>query len=294
MQIQKTHFENFDWWDIVDVNREELRNLSFPFEIDENFIEDALEVGHLPKIEKVTGYQFIILRYYNEGHDPFKDIDVGEISNKIAFIISEDLLVTIHRAECKALLKVDSHYESVDLLAFDIFNSILMSYFLPLEEQGENMDSFEKQIFLGDDHTLSIKSLYFEKSRARLIKKILDITQNVFQHYSLHALQEETSLRDLKDTTLNLTLLAEEIIDDANALFHTHMSFSAQKSNEVMKLLTIFSAFFLPLTFIAGIYGMNFKNIPELEWEYGYYAVLILMVIISLLTFRWFRNKKII
>jgi magnesium transporter len=72
-----------------------------------------------------------------------------------------------------------------------------------------------------------------------------------------------------------------------------YLSVNAQKTNDVMKLLTVFSAFFLPLTFIAGIYGMNFKFMPELEGKYSYFVILGLMAILSILIFYWFRRKKI-
>jgi magnesium transporter len=86
----------------------------------------------------------------------------------------------------------------------------------------------------------------------------------------------------------------DEIIEDANTILHSYMSVTAQRSNDAMKLLTIFSAFFLPLTFIVGIYGMNFDHMPELRWENGYYYTLILMLVISIVIWFWFKRKKII
>ena len=74
----------------------------------------------------------------------------------------------------------------------------------------------------------------------------------------------------------------------------TYLSISDQKNNEVVRLLTIFSAFFLPLTFIAGVYGMNFDLIPELRWKYGYLFSLILMLLVVILIYLWFRRKKIL
>jgi len=74
---------------------------------------------------------------------------------------------------------------------------------------------------------------------------------------------------------------------------HTYLSVTAKKSNDVMKLLTIFSVFFLPLTFLVGVYGMNFDFMPELRWKYGYLFVWIMMVIISLVIYIWFKKRKI-
>jgi magnesium transporter len=74
----------------------------------------------------------------------------------------------------------------------------------------------------------------------------------------------------------------------------TYLSISDQKNNEVVRLLTIFSAFFLPLTFIAGVYGMNFKFMPELNWEWGYYFSILLMTAVVIVIYIWFRRKRIL
>ena len=86
----------------------------------------------------------------------------------------------------------------------------------------------------------------------------------------------------------------EESVENSNQLMNTFLSISDQKNNEVVRLLTIFSAFFLPLTFIAGIYGMNFKIMPELNWKYGYLFSIVLMLAIVIVIYSWFRRKKIL
>jgi magnesium transporter len=86
----------------------------------------------------------------------------------------------------------------------------------------------------------------------------------------------------------------EESVDNSSHLMNTYLSLSDQKNNEVVRLLTIFSVFFLPLTFIAGIYGMNFKFMPELNWQLGYGFALCLMAIVVIVIYLWFRRKKIL
>ena len=86
----------------------------------------------------------------------------------------------------------------------------------------------------------------------------------------------------------------EESVDNSSHLMNTYLSLSDQKNNEVVRLLTIFSVFFLPLTFIAGIYGMNFKFMPELNWKLGYAFALCLMAIVVVVIYLWFRRKKIL
>ena len=102
------------------------------------------------------------------------------------------------------------------------------------------------------------------------------------------------ALQDIRDLHLKLLSLFDQAQEDVNNLSNIYLSLSAQKTNEVMKVLTIFSAFFMPLTFVAGIYGMNFDNMPELRTKYGYFACLLLMCLIALVIFIWFRKRKLI
>ncbi|MBC8644918.1 hypothetical protein H9W95_15300 [Flavobacterium lindanitolerans] len=100
------------------------------------------------------------------------------------------------------------------------------------------------------------------------------------------------ALQDVRDLHLKLLTLYGQVQDDANNLLNIYLSLSARKTNDVMKILTIFSVFFMPLTFIAGIYGMNFKFMPELDEKWGYPLALLAMVIVSVIIFIWFRRKK--
>ena len=104
----------------------------------------------------------------------------------------------------------------------------------------------------------------------------------------------EAQLQDLKESVSSLILQFEDFLDEANSLLNIYLSSNSQKTNEVMKLLTVFSAFFLPLTFLVGVYGMNFKFMPELNWEYGYYLTWGVMLSISIAIFIWFKVRKII
>jgi magnesium transporter len=83
-------------------------------------------------------------------------------------------------------------------------------------------------------------------------------------------------------------------VENSNQLMTTYLSISDQRNNEVVRLLTIFSAFFLPLTFIAGVYGMNFDFMPELKWRYGYLFSILFMFLIVLIIYIWFRRKRIL
>ncbi|MFO7824021.1 MAG: CorA family divalent cation transporter [Cyclobacterium sp.] len=285
-------FGHFQWIDIENPLEESLTDLELPFRLDINFLEDALKSGHLPKLENTAAYTFMILRAHTASENE-KAIEVGQISNKIAFFVNKEALITIHRASFSFLNNLPDNFDSSEELVLHIVNDLLQTFEEPIKTQSERMDALEQSIFLKGGDNLSIEKLYFEKSKARLTKKLLVIMQSVFHHFKVDD-SLNTNLQDIKDTLLDLTLRTEEVVDDANALLNSYMTFQAQKSNDVMRLLTVFSAFFLPLTFIAGVYGMNFENMPELRWDYGYFLSLLVMLIIASAIFIWFKRKKII
>jgi magnesium transporter len=107
-----------------------------------------------------------------------------------------------------------------------------------------------------------------------------------------HRQKKSSELQDIRDSQAKLQLFYEQLSEDAINLVSTYMSYSAQKTNEVMKVMTIFSAYFLPLTFIVGVYGMNFDRMPELRWKYGYPAILLVMFLVFLVIYLWFRRRK--
>ena len=292
MSIRVQEFDNFKWTDLENPTESELKSIAFPFDVDDNYLEDALELGHLPKIERTPDYLFVILRAYT-GTESEKVIGVSQISNKVAFFINTNTLITIHRPSFNFIENTPNNFKNPDEIVLYLFNELLMTYDQPIQDQADKMDELGQNVFLKGGNNLSVEKLYFEKSKARLTKKILLITQSVFDQLRVDDNLSST-LQDLKDTILHLIFRAQEVVDDATSLLNSHMTFTAQKSNDVMKLLTVFSAFFLPLTFIVGVYGMNFHNMPELNLKYGYFITLVVMIVIAILIYIWFKRKKIL
>jgi len=168
---------------------------------------------------------------------------------------------------------------------------MVQTYEHPQQDLDEKITLIEKTIFLKDYTSVSLKDLYFLKSQARITKKLLHLFQQVIQQIEVTE-SSKTALQDIKDQLVSLILNYDEVLENANNLLNTYLSVNAQKSSDVMKLLTIFSAFFLPLTFVVGIYGMNFEHMPELGWEMGYYFTLGIMAVISLVIYLWFKRKR--
>lgn len=293
MSTQLKKFKNFEWLDIQKPKKEFFTPSSLPFPVEFNLLEDALEHGHLPKLEHQGTHRFIILRAFS-AEPKASSADLAKLTNKIAFLLYENYLVTIHQKPFDFLGSLEEQsFDSAEDLMLKIFGLMLDTYERPLQWLAEKMDESEQELFVQNQQKTSLKSLYFQKAKARICRKVLQLSQNVLNQLEVNP-AHQSALQDLKETTQSYLLHFDEVVEDAHSLMQTHMSLSAQKSNEVMKLLTIFSAFFLPLTFIVGVYGMNFDQIPELHWQKGYYFTWGIMLLISVLIWVWFKRKKFI
>ncbi len=293
MPLFKKNFGKFEWLDIEKPKQTELIDLTHPFFIDINLLDDALEHGHLPKLEKHGNFTFVIFRAFtSEPH--LNQTTVAKLSNKVAFLINEDHLITIHQKPFGFLEKLKGReFDDPEALMLAVVFEMLATFEAPVNWLSEKMDDNEKEIFLRKNGKISIEQLYYQKAKARICRKLLQFSHNVLNQLLVKE-ENVSNLQDIRESIVNYMLQLDEVIEDAQAILNTHLSLTAQKSNEVMKLLTVFSAFFLPLTFIVGVYGMNFANMPELKWRWGYYATWGVMVAISVIIFLWFKRKKFV
>jgi magnesium transporter len=292
MKVTEKVFESFKWIDIENPIKEDLEKINKEHGLNYYLIKDSLEKGHLPKYEKNNKIDFFIFRAYTSDIQ-FQIDEVGEMSNKIAFFLFEDKIITIHRAHFSFLNFELEKQLNLNELFLRIVKSMIDTFQKPTIDLANKINEIERTIFLKDHRAIVLEELYFIKSQSRILKKILQITQSVIEQSS-QILTPSPQLQDIKDILLQLHTYNEESVENANQLMTTYLSISDQKNNEVVRLLTIFSAFFLPLTFIAGVYGMNFDFMPELNWKWGYFLALALMVIVVVIIYIWFRRKRIL
>lgn len=292
MIVREKNFESFKWIDIENPNKSDLEKITKAYQLNYHLIKDSLEKGHLPKYEKSYKLDFYIFRAYTSSISLNID-EVGEMSNKIAFFLLKDTMYTIHRAHFSFLnIHEEKHIKMQDLF-LRIVSSMVETFNKPTNDLSSKITEIEKTIFLKDHRAVLLEELYFIKSQSRILKKVLHITQNVIDQVS-DKFSSTYQYQDIKDQLLNQLTINEESAENSNQLMSTYLSLSDQKNNEVVRLLTIFSAFFLPLTFIVGLYGMNFDIMPELRWKYGYLASILFMLLIVVVIYIWFRRKKIL
>lgn len=287
-------FDTFSWIDIQSATDEQAKHIIQKHKLNHLLVRDSMEPGHLPKIEVYPEYTFMILRAYTAS-DIENVTTVQELSDKVAFFIMDKMLITIHRTSFDFIQQLLSNHSS-DTTQYQLILMLaaqtVQSYEQPANKQADQIDIVENTIFLKDLNKISLEELYFQKAEARISKKVLQLTQSVVNQLRVPT-DNMPALQDVKDMLVKLILEYEESLEDINNLTNTYLSISAQRSNNVMKLLTIFSAFFLPLTFLVGVYGMNFEYMPELKWRYGYLFVVILMVAFVTVILIWFKRRKI-
>lgn len=286
----------FVWVDITNPTPEELDAVARQYGLYYTLIKDCLEPDHLPKFEAVDHINFLITRIHNPKKE--REVDsIQDLSSKIAIFYSSEFLITVHRLPQPMLEEVRSRYvdkghcPSTTDLAIRIVHWVLHSYQEPGLALLSQLDRHESVVFLKTKVPNAIlQKLYFIKRKAASAKRIVMLSNDILA--SLRRIEGDSPLlQDTQDLQLKVVTLYDQLEESVTGLLNIYLSLSAQRTNEVMRVLTIFSAFFLPLTFIAGIYGMNFDWMPELKWSAGYPIVLGIMLAVAAGIFVWFRRK---
>ena len=287
----------FRWIDVVAPDRDELFAIANEFGFHANAVEDCLDPWHLPKHEKIDGATFVILRVADP-HASGSGTSVQELTRKIAIFFRPGLLVTIHRAELDVITKLRERFRNpepspvlqIDLLGA-LFNGSLDSFEGPLDRADDEVDTLEDEL-LGPGHQMpDLEVIHVLKRRVTIIKRLLWQTTVVLQRLVPIHERGHAVIQDVKENAEAYFFYADTLVEEISNLLHIHVALSSHRTNEVMRVLTVFAAFFLPLTFIVGVYGMNFDWMPELRARWGYPAVLGLMAVVCVVIAVWFYRR---
>lgn len=289
---------DFTWIDVYDPSRAELQVLARQYGLHETSVEDCLDPEHLPKYERIGETTFLIFRVYDPNASE-RASSVQELTRKIALFLRHDFALTVHRVDLPltrslrdrfAGLGAESTCSPLELLAA-LVRGALASYEKPLNAAEEAVDQFEEGLFRPDAPTPSLAKVHFLKRRVSLMKRMLLQTVSVVQRFTPTGERAQPVYQDLRENAESYHFWADELLEEVNNLLGMQVAMASHRTNEVMRVLTVFSAFFLPLTFIVGVYGMNFDWMPELRVRWGYPAALLLMAAVSLVIFFWFRRR---
>ncbi|MCG9880870.1 MAG: magnesium transporter CorA [Bacteroidia bacterium] len=285
----------FEWKDIFNPSEAELSEIAVLHQLPKAAVIDCMQSEHLPKYESLDQYHFVIIRFFDANCHSSSDT-IQKLTRKVAIFYNEHFILSIHRSESAFIEKVakkyahDIHVQQPFDLVCKLVKNALETFEAPIEKMEQEIDLFESKIFLKKKVPDLLKHLYLIKRKSSVFKKLNGITGKVIEAIN-QSHKRNTFYTDLKDYHLHLETDTDDLNENIHQLLHIYISLASQKTNEVMRILTVFSAFFLPLTFIVGIYGMNFSWMPELHAHYGYPAVMIFMAIVTLVIFQWFKRK---
>lgn len=286
-----------EWVDVEAPTAEDLKFLHERYEINNLLLEDTLDPNHLPKYEEDGEVKFFLLRESTELER--KNLNtISDISTKIGIFILGRTIITIHRMKTKSIAETKKQLSAMKTettsrnIALKIALLIMKSFDDESVSLLETMDNIENEIFLKNtNHTNQIKRLYKLKRKSGLNSRVLTISTDAIDKFKLLGLQD-SEVYDLKDKHKDVVADFDHLNAQITNLIGMFLALSDQKANQVMKVLAIYSVYFLPITFIAGVYGMNFDNIPELHLKHGYFYTLGLMAMVVICTFIYARRKQ--
>ncbi|MCD9854997.1 magnesium transporter CorA [Epilithonimonas sp. JDS] len=295
---QKYKSKHWEWIDVTAPMEEDLQFLHQRYHINYLLLEDTIDPNHLPKYEEVGDVKFFLTR---ESTDLEKRTlnTISDISSKLGIFLLPNLIITTHRTKSKSINELCSELDKEDIdtvkrdeLALRLALKIMKSFDDESSNLLEILDAMENEIFLKNTNdSVQIRRLYKVKRKSGLNTRILNMSGDWISKFKTLDL-EDVQVMDLLDKQKDVTADYDHLNAQTTNLISMFLAMSDQKANQVMKLLAIYSVYFLPITFIAGIYGMNFDNMPELHHKNGYFFTLGLMFVIVTFTFIYMRRKR--
>ncbi len=288
------------------LNIDGLQNIELIKQIGKNYnlhplvLEDILNPVQRAKIEMFEHYVFIVMKIMI-WHEKSKSFSVQQIS----LILGDHFVLTFQEKHCPLFDAIFNAIRSgqgrireqnTDYLCYILMDTIVDQYFVILDQIGEQIEKTEK-IIITDPTKKNIQSLYRLKRKMFFFRKVAWPVREIINHL----LQAKVSFvgdfvlpyfRDVYDHIIQIIDTVETFRDMLSSMLDVYLSSLTNRINEVMKVLTIIATLFIPLTFIASIYGMNFKYMPELQWKWGYFTVLGVMALMVIGMLIYFRNKK--
>ena len=276
-----------------------IEDLGKCFNVHPLIIEDIFNTGQRPKMEDLEQYIYLNLKMLTY-LDSTRVIRIEHISMVFGhnFLISFQEDIGDVFDPVRERIRKDGRIRKFgpDYLAYALIDAIVDNYFVVMEKLEEQVEALEEELVaspapdsLQKINRLKKDMIYLRKS----VWPLREMINNLEQSESV-LIREPTGiyLRDVYDHTIQVIDTLETFRDMVSGMIDIYLSGLSYKMNEIMKVLTLIATIFIPLTFVVGIYGMNFKNMPEIEWEFGYYAVLVVMAVMVLGMLTYYRKKK--
>lgn len=262
-------------------------------------LRQILDSTQRPKVEQYDHYLFLSVKSITKSDSGILDVE------QISFALGKQSIITFQE-------KVGDHFDDIrekmekdigfirkrgcDYLLSQLLDAVLDNFFETFDKMNEEISDLEKEIYANPTKA-SLIALEVQKGAAQLIKKSLNPLREALQslmNNQSKLIREENFMfyKDLSSSTITAIEEAESLLRSLEGLSNIYFASLSQNMNEVMKVLTTVATIFIPLTFIAGIYGMNFDYIPELKYRYGYFTIWGVMVVVTIGMIIYFRRKK--
>lgn len=289
------------WVDVEGVHQvETIRSLGECHNLHPLVLEDIVSTVQRPKVEDYDEYLFVVVRM-------LLPLEQGDFSaEQVSMVLGKGYLFTFQEGirgdafetvrERIRTGKGKLRSQGADYLAYTLLDAIIDRYFTVLEGFGERLTTIEEEVSLHPHPRVLVQLNELKKEVIFLRKTIWPLREalSFLERDDTDLINDTTRiyLRDVHDHTVQIIDTVETYRDLLSGMLDLYLSSISNRTNEIMKFLTVIGTIFIPLTFLVGLYGMNFKHMPELEWQYGYYAVLGLMLLITLGMIAYFRHKR--
>jgi len=290
---------NMVWLDLQSPDEREMKLVAEEFKLHPLAIEDAQRQHQRPKVEEYDNFFFVV--FYNASlGDKKQDLKINELD----VFVGENFLVTVHNAPIKELDEAERRWRrnttqmerGIGVLLYSILDTIVDNYFPVVDALVEESETLEDQVFEGKagqstftSRLLELKKLFLQLRRlATPERDVLNVLTNrdspIFSEHNL------LYFRDVHDHLARVTDTLDLYRDQLTSTMDANIAVSSHELNKVMRTMTAASIILMSDALISGIYGMNFENMPELKWEYGYFGVLALMIGVSTALFIYFKR----
>lgn len=287
------------WVDLVDPTREELAWIGAGYHLHPLALEDAYKGGQRPKLEHYDTHAFVVMFQARFDHAT-REVDLQEV----AIFLGPGFIVTAHRkampslaqAEARWRTAPDSPKEGAGFLLYLIADTLVDDYFPLLDDVQEAFEALEEQLFFSYSPEI-LGQLFALKKQLLLFRRVVGPTRDAFvmlvrREIPLIGQATVLHLQDVYDHLIRVTDSIDLYRDLLAAAVEASMTLAANRTNDTMKRLTTISAVLMSVTLVAGIYGMNFRVMPELSWRYGYAYALALMLGLALVLIVWFKRLR--
>ncbi|HEY0090351.1 MAG TPA: magnesium/cobalt transporter CorA, partial [Candidatus Lokiarchaeia archaeon] len=252
-----------------------------------------------PKIEEFGEYLLIVIRrlYYDKKDNELKDFQISVIVGDLFIITFQEQVDEIFDIILERIIKAKGKIRQTgsDYLVYRILDSIVDSYFVLLENLSKKIDLVE-DLVIKEPSRENIQAIHtFKRDVLYLHKSIWPLREivNSISRIELPYLKETNNIyfRDVQNHIIQIIDSIDIFREMLNGMFEIYLSSISNRLNQIMKILTIISTIFIPLSFIASLYGMNFRYMPELQSPIGYYIVVFVMIFIGLFMLIYFKKK---